>query len=331
MHPQREMATSTSSHAAPIPAQSLKGSPRALTGDAGDTEAHSPSNSVLTEKSPVPTNGAGTRHRGPLQPDLPGGTFLPMPSQHLGSSRIAGPSPGKRCRLLLFLPCNNIFPAQNNIGKVVGLLLLFQARLPLLPQPRRIPPAPQVTPAQGSFSSPGSSTPPCPIHPRHPCTPRVGFHRSRLPSWGVPQEGQRRARRAPGCAADAPSPHGSKLPFPLLQEPLLEARAEGKERLEVQGRAGDAATPAPTARCLPLWLPQTSPAARATGHVQPRLMRSEQVASSCPDFVSEASNGFNQDFLFLPSRDKAVAEFVSWEISVSVSNLEEEQNNQLKK
>lgn len=36
-------------------------------------------------------------------------------------------------------------------------------------------------------------------------------------------------------------------------------------------------------------------------------------------------------FFFFPCREKAVAEFVSWEISVSVSNLEEEQNNQLKK
>lgn len=37
-------------------------------------------------------------------------------------------------------------------------------------------------------------------------------------------------------------------------------------------------------------------------------------------------------FFFFPSpREKAVAEFVSWEISVSVSNLEDEWNNQLKK
>lgn len=50
------------------------------------------------------------------------------------SSHMAGSSPGKRCRLLLFLPSNNIFPVQNNTGKVGRLLLLFQARLPLLPQ-----------------------------------------------------------------------------------------------------------------------------------------------------------------------------------------------------
>lgn len=132
--PRGTMATTTPSHTVPILAKSLKGSPSALTGDAGGMEGYSPS-SILTRKTPVPASRAGTRHWRPLQPHLPGGYPLSVPSQHLRSSHITGPIPGKCCRLLPFLPCNNIFPAQNNIGKVIGLLLLFQARLPPLPQP----------------------------------------------------------------------------------------------------------------------------------------------------------------------------------------------------
>lgn len=106
------------------------------------------------------------------------------------SSRIAGSSPGKCCRLLLFLPSNNIFPAQNNIGQVGGLLLLFQARLPLLPQTWRIPPVPRVTLAQGAFlfTSPGSSSLPCPIHPWNTFTPGWGSHGSH-PTSGGPSGG----------------------------------------------------------------------------------------------------------------------------------------------
>lgn len=51
------------------------------------------------------------------------------------------------------------------------------------------------------------------------------------------------------------------------------------------------------------------------------------------DLISEALMSLIEIFFFFfPSpREKAVAEFVSWEISVSVSNLEDEWNNQLKK
>lgn len=97
---------------------------------------------------PRSRGGTGTARLGHQQPGTPGG---PSPisqghsapehppqrtlCQHLCSSCFPGPSPGKHRRLLLFLPSNNIFPAQNNIGKAVGLLILFQARLALLPSP----------------------------------------------------------------------------------------------------------------------------------------------------------------------------------------------------
>lgn len=161
--------------------------------------------------------------RGPSSPVSPGGTFLPVPSQHLRSSHIAGPSPGKHCRLLLFLPCNNIFPAQNNIGKVIRLLLLFQAGLPPLPQPRQIPPVPRVTSAQGAFPFPGfnspeSSTLPRSIHPQHPLPPGWGpieaNPKHRCSRMGVPWERQRKARRAPGCAATLLVNAAAKCSFP---------------------------------------------------------------------------------------------------------------------
>lgn len=220
-----------------------------------------------------------------------GGPSSPI-SQEVPSSpcppSVSGPpvslGPAQENAVVSFYSCPAIIFSQLGItlAKLSGSFYCFRPGFPFSPSPGkfllrlrlhrlRAPSPPPASSPQGDEAPWG--TLPCLIHPRDPFTPRVGFHRSHPPGWGVPQEGQWRAWRAPGWAANAPSPHSSKLPFPLLQEPLLEARAEGKEWLEVRGRAGDAATPAPTARCLPLWLPQASPAARAAGHTQPRLMR----------------------------------------------------------
>lgn len=55
------------------------------------------------------------------------------------------------------------------------------------------------------------------------------------------------AAEGSGLCCDPPGARSSKTLFPLVQERLLQVKAEGEERLELRGRAGDAATPAPTA------------------------------------------------------------------------------------
>lgn len=172
----------------------------------------------------VPTSrgGTGSTQLECHQPGIPGGPSPISPGhsapkhppsthcacQHLCSSCFPGPSPGKHHRLLLFLPSNNIFPAQNNIGKAVRLLILFQARFSLLPSPskfllrlvlcwRRAP------------------SPPKKHHPAMPCPfPSMGDPEEPLPGFASttmagrePLEGTAGSsglRRAGMCSRDLP-------------------------------------------------------------------------------------------------------------------------------
>lgn len=76
---------------------------------------------------------------------LPGDPQPQAPSQPPNLSRSPGPNPRTHHRLLLFLPSNNIFPAQNNIGKVDKAAYIVSSVDFPSPQPRSIPPTPHVT------------------------------------------------------------------------------------------------------------------------------------------------------------------------------------------
>lgn len=265
-------------------------------------------------------------HQGPLHPISSGeGTLFPVPSQRLQSSHIAGNSPGKLCRLLLFLPSNNIFPAQNNIGKVSGLLVLFQARLPLLPQPRQIPPGssgytgsrPFLFPG---FTSPGNSTLPCPIRHRYPFTPGWGSYRSHPSIRGVSlgrDSGKLEGHWA--VLQCSQSTQQQNAPSPLTQATGSRSK---RKRVALSERESWGCA-APTAQHLPL-----SPSPVNTQQSEAQLGTS---SFSSPRFsFQRLPTALIAIFFFCPPGRRRWQNLFHGK-TVSVSNLEEEQNNQLKK
>lgn len=188
------MATCTPSHTAHIPTKSLKGSPSALTGDAGGVEGYSPRGSILTRKTPVLQAELASGTRDPSTPCPRGVSSSPCPLSIF--SPPVSPGPAQENAVVSFYSCPAIIFSQLRItlAKSLSSFYCFRQGFPHSPSPDKFflrlrlhglwAPSPSLT------SSPQGAAP-ChaPSIPSTPLQPRQGSHRSHPPSttaagWG---------------------------------------------------------------------------------------------------------------------------------------------------